>query len=399
MLYQPGEDSFLIQKEVEKHSRGRVLEIGVGTGILALTAAQLGRVKSVLGVDIKQEAIDHCAAECKGKKYAKKCRFLKSDLFSKVPKSKFDTIIFNPPYLPEQTGELWELSTNISGGKHGYEIIEKFLADVNDYLEPNGQVLLLFSTITGKHKVEDLITGSMMSWEPLNKQSIMFEQLHVYRIVKTPLRRVLEKKGVREIKSLAKGHRGLVYTGRFRGKKITVKAQREDIDAKDTVDNEVKQLQLLNKYDIGPKLLFSGKGYFAYSFVEGEFILNFFRNPKTKKEDVVWVLQDVFEQMYAMDEEKLNKEEMHHPVKHVLVSKKKGEPVPTLLDFERCKKRPKVHNVTQFAQFVVSGHMLPILDRHKIKISMLDMLKHAKEYSHSKTRENFEKIIDLFDNA
>ena len=49
-----------------------------------------------------------------------------SDLFSNI-KGKFNTIIFNPPYLPEDEFK----DKSLDGGKKGYEIIEKFLNKVS----------------------------------------------------------------------------------------------------------------------------------------------------------------------------------------------------------------------------------------------------------------------------
>ncbi len=388
MIYAPAEDSYLIQKEIQRLAKGKVLEIGIGSGILSETAAKLKGVTSVLGVDIKKEAVAHCKAEVK----SKRCKFLVSDLFGKVPKQKFDTIIFNPPYLPEQEGELWELQTDVSGGKHGYEVVDRFLSSVNDFLTDKGVVLLLFSTLTGKSKVEEFIAQNMMEYDELSKLKIAWEQLFVYRIKKSKLRKTFEKKGVKSLRAFNRGHRGIIYTGKLKAKKIAIKVQRTDIDAKDTVDNEVKQLRVLNRKGIGPKVIFSGKDYFAYNFVEGDFIFDYIDRKDVKKADVIKVLVDVFEQMYVLDHLKLNKEEMHHPVKHVVVGKKNKV---TLLDFERCKPRNKVHNVTQFCQFVISGRMLPHLQRHNLKISMLDMLKLSKGYSRHKTRENFENILGL----
>ncbi|MBW2997545.1 methyltransferase, partial [Candidatus Woesearchaeota archaeon] len=260
-MYEPAEDSFLIQKEVKRLAKGHVLDMGTGSGILAETALQSKKVRSVLGVDVKKSAVEHCRKAIKGKKI----KFMVSDLFSRVPKKRFDTIIFNPPYLPEQKGENWELSSNVAGGKHGYEIIERFLSDVNDYLAQDGIIILLFSTITGKPKVDSLIEQYMMDYDSLNKLHLAFEQLHVYKVKKTGFRKMLEKRGVTKIAPLTNGHRGLIYTGRWKNKKITVKVQRQDIGAKGTVDNEIKQLKKLNRHNIGPKLLFSGKDYFAYN--------------------------------------------------------------------------------------------------------------------------------------
>ncbi|NQU78151.1 methyltransferase [Candidatus Woesearchaeota archaeon] len=388
MVYEPAEDSFLIQKEVKRLAKGRVLDMGVGSGILAETALKSKRVKSVVGVDIKQEAIDHC----KNRLNDKRIKFIVSNLFDKVPKQKFDTIIFNPPYLPEQDGELWELKTDISGGKHGYEIIERFLRQVNNYLQPSGKIILLFSTLTGKQKVESLLLDSMMDFDKLNKLNIAFEQLHVYNVTKSKLRKNLEKRLMSDIWIYAKGHRGLIYTGLIRKKKMAVKVQRPDIDVNESVDNEVKQLRLLTKHGIGPKVLFAGKGYFVYNFIEGDFIMDYFDRKDVKRNHVVSVMVDVFEQMYKLDNLGLNKEEMHHPVKHVIITPKEKA---ILLDFERCHARKKTHNVTQFAQFLISGRLLPHIERHKMRVSMLDMLARAKKYAHRRTRENFENILEL----
>jgi release factor glutamine methyltransferase len=386
MVYTPSEDSFLIKKEVEKLARGRVLDMGTGSGILAEAASKLKRVRSVLGVDVKHGSVKHCKSVVK----SKKARFIISNLFSELPKQKFDTIIFNPPYLPAQKGEPSDLATEIAGGKHGYEVVERFMDEVNDYLADDGVLLLLFSTLTGKEKVELMISQQLMDFVELSKENISFEQLYVYKIAKSKFRVLLEKKGISNIHPLAKGHRGLIFTGSLKKKKVTIKVQRSDIGAKGTVNNEANRLKLLNKHNIGPKLLFAGNDFFVYEFVDGEFIFDYFSRPDVKKNPVISVLKDVFGQMYTLDHLGLNKEEMHHPPKHIIITKK-GKPV--LLDFERCKPHKNVHNVTQFCQFVISGKLLPYLEKNKMKVGLLDMLHLSQQYAHKRTRENFERIL------
>ncbi len=388
MVYEPAEDSFLVRKEVEKLARGDVLDIGTGSGIQAKAACASKRVKSVLGVDIDPAAVMHC------RKFAacKKCSFIVSDLFSKVLKKKFDTIIFNPPYLPEQEGEDSETALAVAGGKKGYEVVERFLSRVNDFLAEDGQVLLLFSTLTGKEKVESMIAEHLLEFEELSRQEIAFEQLYVYLIKKTVIRKALEKKGVLDIITLTKGHRGMIFTGKWKGNKVTIKIQRKDIAAKDTINNEVKQLSLLNRHNIGPKLLFFGNDFFVYQFVDGIFIRDYFGLKTTTRKDVFAVLKDVFEQMFILDHLKVNKMEMNHPYKHVLVTKNNKV---VLLDFERCKQRGHVKNVTQFVQFVVSMKTAPLLELHDIKLDKSEWLKAAKKYSDHRTRENFDTLIEL----
>ncbi|MBW2978746.1 methyltransferase, partial [Candidatus Woesearchaeota archaeon] len=92
----PREDSHLLEKEVLEHAKGEVLDMGTGSGIQAEAAASLKKVKKVLAVDKSRHALNYCKEHLK----SRKIKLLKSDLFLKVPKKNFDTIIFNPPYLP-----------------------------------------------------------------------------------------------------------------------------------------------------------------------------------------------------------------------------------------------------------------------------------------------------------
>ena len=82
-MYEPQEDSFLIEKWVKELAKGKVLEIGCGSGVLM--EAALTKTKEVLGVDIDKESLDYCKK--------KKLNVKESDLFSKVS-GKFDFIIF-----------------------------------------------------------------------------------------------------------------------------------------------------------------------------------------------------------------------------------------------------------------------------------------------------------------
>ena len=59
-MYEPQEDSFLLQKQVKKYAKGIVLDMGTGSGILAVEAAKSQKVVKVYAVDIDNVAIDYC---------------------------------------------------------------------------------------------------------------------------------------------------------------------------------------------------------------------------------------------------------------------------------------------------------------------------------------------------
>ena len=167
-VYQPREDSFLLEKYVKKLARGNVLDIGTGSGIQAKAALN---AKSVTAVDINQEAINQC------RKNIKNITFLKSDLFSNV-KGKFDTIIFNAPYLPNEG----ERDPALDGGKNGHETIERFLSQAKGFLASDGIILLVFSSFTNKEKVDRLIVENGFKFEELERIHFSFENIYCYKL-------------------------------------------------------------------------------------------------------------------------------------------------------------------------------------------------------------------------
>ena len=152
-IYDPREDSKLLEKYVWEYAKGSVLDIGTGSGIQALAAAKSKKVKSVLATDIQSSVINYNKKNI----INKKIKFIASDLFENINK-KFDTIIFNPPYLPQ---ELKVKDLTLEGGKKGFEVIERFLNEVNSFLKSDGVILTVFSSLTKKEKVDEFIKDNL----------------------------------------------------------------------------------------------------------------------------------------------------------------------------------------------------------------------------------------------
>ncbi len=149
MIYQPAEDSFLmsrILKEklpelLEKNPDLKFLEIGAGSGIHLETAKNLGvKKENIYSSDIDKKSVSHCnllGFNC-----------IHSDLFEKI-NGKYDLIIFNPPYLPEDAREPKDSKLATTGGKKGSEIILNFLEQAKNFLEKNGKIFLITSSLSG----------------------------------------------------------------------------------------------------------------------------------------------------------------------------------------------------------------------------------------------------------
>ncbi|MEK6918477.1 MAG: HemK2/MTQ2 family protein methyltransferase [Nanoarchaeota archaeon] len=171
MIYEPAEDSFLLKYEISDYVKEgmKVLDVGTGSGILALEAKECGA--EVYAVDINQEAVKFC------KNLGIKTK--QSDLFDNVPESdKFHIIIFNPPYLPKEELEDEESAVITSGGEKGNEIIERFLIGAKNFLVEDGKILFLSSSMTPD--VEKILVREGYKFKIVAKQKLFFEELYVY---------------------------------------------------------------------------------------------------------------------------------------------------------------------------------------------------------------------------
>lgn len=369
----------LLATWVTKLSKGDVLDMGTGSGHQALAAKRSKRVKHMLCVDRNPAAI----------RAVRRLGFeaIRSDLFTSV-KGMYDTIIFNPPYLPSDP-KYPDMA--LDGGKRGYEILVRFLHGLPAHLKTDGIALIVFSSLTQKGIIDAAIDGMLLHVQKLDQLYVGgFETLYVYKLSKAGIVKELERKGICDIRRLTKGHRGLILSGTCKRRKVAIKIQRPDSPAKGTVDHEARMLSRLNAHGIGPRAVMSGKDFFVYPFVEGKFIKDYLAT--TTKNHALAMLQRVFLQMRVLDRLGYNKEEMHHPYKHVIVG---GSGNVTLLDFERCHATAKMHNVTQFCQCITSNVMEKMLAPLGINIDKKKMVLAAKAYKKEMSEENFEGIVSL----
>ena len=178
MIYQPAEDSYLLTnilkkelpKLIKKNPDLKFLEIGAGSGIHLLTAEKLSvKKENIFSSDIDESSVKHCNS------LGYNC--IKSNLFENII-GKYDLVIFNPPYLPEDIEEPVDSKTATTGGKKGDEIILKFLEQAKDYLNENAKIFLLASSLTPKINFNKLGYKS----KELGCERLFYEQLCVYEL-------------------------------------------------------------------------------------------------------------------------------------------------------------------------------------------------------------------------
>ncbi len=174
MVYDPESDSFLLRDSLPEVLSGlRVLDVGCGSGILSVEAAKRGG--KVVALDIDKEAVLATKRLASEKGVSVDVR--ESDLFEKVADEKFDLIICNPPYLPNDDSDK---DLALDGGVEGWEFIARFLSQVKDHLEKEGGIYLLYSSRTDPEKVNILMEQYGFSHKVINKKHVgFFEKLFV----------------------------------------------------------------------------------------------------------------------------------------------------------------------------------------------------------------------------
>ena len=159
-----------------------------------------------------------------------------------------------------------------------------------------------------------------------------------------------------------------------------LKMEKPESDARNRMENEAYWLHFLNKHHIGPRILQQEENKVKMEFVNGIPILAWAKD-KSKKEKII-ILKDLLNQCYTLDKLKVNKYEMHHPLKHALVRKNKI----VLIDFERCKRTEKPKNVTQVCQFLARYFYC------------LDIVDKAKKYKGTYGEKEFQEIMQCLTN-
>ena len=186
-----------------------------------------------------------------------------------------------------------------------------------------------------------------------------------------------------ELKPFAKGKRGLVSLARYRGKTIVVKIKNPNATI-DRLANEAEMLRKVNRKGISPRFYFFKEGKLGMEYLKGMAFESYVR--KEGKKRIQDSIRDLLKQMHTLDTLGIVKEEMHHPVKHILM---KGHR-PVLIDFERSHFSEKPHNVPQFLQYLSSGRMAPVFASKGLVFGRKTCIRAAKRYAR---KRDFSQIL------
>lgn len=133
---------------IAPHRVRRVLDIGTGSGCIAIAAAHaLPRVR-VDATDVSDAALAVARANLRRHRLGRRVRLLRSDVYGALRGRRYDIIVSNPPYVP--AAELSRLPAEyrsepklgLQASRRGLAIIERIVAGASRHLEPHGLLVV-----------------------------------------------------------------------------------------------------------------------------------------------------------------------------------------------------------------------------------------------------------------
>jgi release factor glutamine methyltransferase len=128
-----------------------ILDLGTGSGIIAVCLAKERLEANIVAVDISSSALEVARINSRRHGVSERIDLIHGDLFAPLGAKEglFDLIVANPPYI--RTGELsllapeisqWEPMTALDGGLDGIEYYRRIIGEAHEHLAPGSSIVL-----------------------------------------------------------------------------------------------------------------------------------------------------------------------------------------------------------------------------------------------------------------
>jgi ribosomal protein L3 glutamine methyltransferase len=126
----------------------RILDVGTGSGCIAIACAKALPRARVDAVDISSEALEVAAGNVRRHRVGRRVRLLQSDHFSAIAGERYDIIVANPPYVGrrEMSGlppeYRHEPPLALAAGRDGLDSVRVILRQAGEHLRPGGLLIV-----------------------------------------------------------------------------------------------------------------------------------------------------------------------------------------------------------------------------------------------------------------
>ncbi|MEU3858825.1 HemK2/MTQ2 family protein methyltransferase [Streptomyces sp. NPDC028722] len=174
-VYAPQDDTELLAEvlhEEDPPPGAQVLDVGTGSGALALEAARRGA--RVTAVDVSRRAV--WTARLNAWLTRLPVRIRRGNLFSPVRGRTYDIILANPPYVPAPDAgpgprgraRAWD------AGLDGRLLLDRICQDAPPLLRPGGVLLLVHSALSGPERTLELLEAAGLKATVVRRRWIAF---------------------------------------------------------------------------------------------------------------------------------------------------------------------------------------------------------------------------------
>ena len=136
----------LLESRIENRE-SRIVDIGTGSGVIALTLAAKFPETEVYALDLSEDALALARSNAERLGLTERVHFFKSDLLQNISE-RFDLIVANLPYISMQDRQslssevLHDPAIALFGGTRGDELIRDLIEQAPPHLQPNGLLAL-----------------------------------------------------------------------------------------------------------------------------------------------------------------------------------------------------------------------------------------------------------------
>ncbi|MEM2906836.1 MAG: methyltransferase [Candidatus Odinarchaeota archaeon] len=150
-----------------------VLDMGAGSGYIAVQIAD--KVRNVVAVDVNHMAVRCCRVNVNLNGLKDKIKVYQSEFFSALKNEKFNTIIFNPPYL---RGEPKNLIQQAWLNRSPENLISRFVKDAKKYLFKRGYIQIAYSNLSGVNLVKKIFERNSFKLIRERQRKLLWETLN-----------------------------------------------------------------------------------------------------------------------------------------------------------------------------------------------------------------------------
>lgn len=157
----------LVKAAPERFDRPKIIDVGTGSGAIAITLAKQLANAEIVAVDLSEKALEVARSNAKLHDVDRQIRFVCSDVFSELPPGQaFDFVVSNPPYVSPLEFEtldpdvkLYEPHMALVSDQEGMEITRRLIDQAPGHLADRGYLIFETSPMLARTCEAELVAN------------------------------------------------------------------------------------------------------------------------------------------------------------------------------------------------------------------------------------------------